>query len=332
MKRTVRDYIRGLDSAIRDCFLFFEKGAIPADFSTSGLGRDYGIHFEYASEIDKDIERLRGNEVLLRRYLYSLILPFEANPILGYLDSLEFVVERPFAAVPPIAPKCCLPQKGVFKEASRILAEQDEGERDSTPAPSGNPRNIANTLSCCAGEVFMYANMIDGIMLEYGIDFAEIQEDCGIWLKPKGRMIDLDKRASDLQCFDEWNKTLAENSLRKLPRFKSEPSEAANTPKAPRKRTIPFESLIIENKERILKELHSLIDKRKGVKAIIIIYCAWEMGVISKPSSTQALEEFPHIGGNTLYNRYMNNPRAFHTKDLEATKGLLEKVLGVKNS
>lgn len=69
----------------------------------------------------------------------------------------------------------------------------------------------------------------------------------------------------------------------------------------------PFANRIISNeKESILKELHAMIDGKKGKDVALIIRAAMGVGWITKPTYTEVLEEFGNIGNKSGFNKYMN--------------------------
>lgn len=69
----------------------------------------------------------------------------------------------------------------------------------------------------------------------------------------------------------------------------------------------PFANRIISNeKESILKELHAMIDGKKGKDVALIIRAAMGVGWITKPTYTEVLEEFGNIGNKSGFNKYRN--------------------------
>lgn len=320
MKTSVRDYINGLNSVIRDCVHYFKEGVIPTNFDLSGLGRDNGIYLDHVREIGENIKRLlKDNGFDLLSYLYSLILDFNENPILNDLGQFEFEFTEPKT----IQPLCYrIPEKGMYLKVKRLLEESQKDMNFDSSMDSREPLNsIAHVFLNCIGQIFMFANMIDGIMLEYGIDFVNIQEDCGIWLKPKDRMTHFDKRANDLQHLWNWNRTLAETRLRRLPRF-----QQGAKPTIPEKRgTNAFKDRINikDNADGLLNLLHSLIDGKKGKNAALVLYCVMKMGYISLPTASEVVNEFD-CGGEKGFNKY------FHKGQLDTNLYSKSEIEGIE--
>lgn len=62
----------------------------------------------------------------------------------------------------------------------------------------------------------------------------------------------------------------------------------------------------MEEKEEILKKLHSLIDGKKGKKVARVFKAAMKAELLLRPSFKQAMQEFGYIGAESGYNKAMN--------------------------
>lgn len=71
-----------------------------------------------------------------------------------------------------------------------------------------------------------------------------------------------------------------------------------------------FRSCILrrEKEDRLLGTLHKLIDGKKGKKAVLVLRCASQLGLITMPTHQQALSEFPGIGVSSGYYKYHEFP------------------------
>lgn len=63
--------------------------------------------------------------------------------------------------------------------------------------------------------------------------------------------------------------------------------------------------LLVENKIDCLVKLHELIDDKRSKVAAMVIKAAIETGLMTKPTSTQVVEEFKGVGCIRGYNKYM---------------------------
>lgn len=78
----------------------------------------------------------------------------------------------------------------------------------------------------------------------------------------------------------------------------------------------PFSEVIItQSKENTLNLLHTLINGRHGKGAIIFLFVAIKNGLITKPTSTQILNEFGDIGNKSLIQKYLNSEYPLYTDD-----------------
>ena len=84
-----------------------------------------------------------------------------------------------------------------------------------------------------------------------------------------------------------------------------------------------------ESIDKILELLHSWIDKKKRVKALVYIKAAIDANIITRPTYDAAKEEFPgRLGSKSLYYVYTGEPLAFTDKDdLKVLKQATEELL-----
>ena len=83
-----------------------------------------------------------------------------------------------------------------------------------------------------------------------------------------------------------------------------------------------------ESIDKILELLHSWIDKKKRVKALVYIKAAIDANVITRPTYDAAKAEFPDcLGSKSLYYDYTNEPSAFsNIEDLETLQKAAAKL------
>lgn len=61
-----------------------------------------------------------------------------------------------------------------------------------------------------------------------------------------------------------------------------------------------------DEKERLLKTLHTLIDRERGKGSALAVLVCMELGLITKPAFSAMLAEFPGIGSKQGFDRYFN--------------------------
>ncbi len=174
-------------------------------------------------------------------------------------------------------------------------------------------------LSYLGSIAYKFANRLDALLLTYGIDLLRLQRDSGIYLKEYRHVTDVSYYIGSLE--------LAQKYIDALPKYEGgKPQQKAKEkPKQSGRQSRPFKDEIIRQPtEETLTLLHSLIDGKKGKNAIIYLAIAIVEGIISRPTSTQILQEFGDIGHKSLICKYLD--KGVYTNDeiivtKEALKG-----------
>lgn len=73
--------------------------------------------------------------------------------------------------------------------------------------------------------------------------------------------------------------------------------------------------ILLEDKEKVLDQMHRLIDGKIGKDVAIIIGALIDQGVILKPTFKQVENEFGNIGNRSGYNKYINIYKNYITED-----------------
>lgn len=79
------------------------------------------------------------------------------------------------------------------------------------------------------------------------------------------------------------------------------------------------DKVMAENKEKVLKKLHSLIDGKRGKNVALVIVASVEMGLIQKPTYKEVKSEFGDIGAESGYNNYLDRDK-FTSVEYEGIK------------
>lgn len=79
------------------------------------------------------------------------------------------------------------------------------------------------------------------------------------------------------------------------------------------------DKVMAENKEEVLKKLHSLIDGKRGKNVALVIVASVEMGLIQKPTYKEVKSEFGDIGAESGYNNYLDRDK-FTSVEYEGIK------------
>lgn len=94
----------------------------------------------------------------------------------------------------------------------------------------------------------------------------------------------------------------------------------------PGRKPKPFTDVIVMGKEWVVKRLHELIDDKTDNSAVLYIAAAWGLGLITKPTYTQFVNEFGNITSKTIYNDYVK-PLKWDESNINAAKKALSDKL-----
>lgn len=135
---------------------------------------------EIASNLD---ECKAVDETTLERYIFSLLQPFKDYTDILHRDNLRRFGELSFEYWAGF-------DDWVYWELQRATAPEHQPEPEQTaPEPQNSKEGIYRgcvyTMSNLFGVAFMYANMLDAVLLERGIDLKAIQNQVGVTLLTK---------------------------------------------------------------------------------------------------------------------------------------------------
>lgn len=262
-------------------------------------------------EIKANLNECEG--FALEMYIHSLILPFKGLADILHNDNLARMGDIGINKWKPF-------NEWVFKEIQK-----------SEPKPTNNDDSVyyecIYTLRNLYSIFYVYANMLDAVLLERGLDLLSIQRQVGITL--------LQKR--DLSQIGHYFGT-PERAKYLISRVVSEPEQTKNaqslnpepqqeTPKPTRGRGRPketFKDKMIDDADGSkLKKIHTKIDGKKGKDAALIILAGIKKGWLTRPTYTQVKNEFGYIGNKTGFCRYLNEVM-FTKEELEGAKNSLD--------
>lgn len=87
--------------------------------------------------------------------------------------------------------------------------------------------------------------------------------------------------------------------------------------KGGRPTNISFETLIMQqNKEKVLKRLHDLVDGHKGRRVALVMRVCVKLGIISHPTWTPIEHEFKNIGKSKGFYKYFNGGYTFQSDEV----------------
>ena len=312
------------------------------DFSQITGGRISPI----IAEIEGELRGLPGDE--RERYLFSLLTPFSE---LASIYNPAAEINRLNASIAECRGLLAMWEK---QPQDKVLYNTNGEPTNSTPKEQGEAckrfieryekdierlhdinRRFCEVVSKATkrGKVEYYcsvwlraamqfAHRLDALLLTFGIDLLQLQEQSGIYLISHRLITDV------VDYIGSWE--LAQHYINAVtPRHRDTSTastttdEQQNKPKRGKGRPKETFKDKMKNdpKGEKLQKIHTLADCRKGKDfALIILACILE-GWIDRPTYTQVKNEFGDIGDKSGYNKYLQENR--HTK---------EEIEGAKNS
>ncbi|MDE5596131.1 MAG: hypothetical protein K2I89_11265 [Muribaculaceae bacterium] len=142
-----------------------------------------------------------------------------------------------------------------------------------------------------------FAEKLAVILAKLGINILEIQNRCGITIIERLDVNDLWMVFGTLQLAEYHLSKLDEGSVVSKTNYSVKTGRPSST-------DVPFTSLLIGTAEecnKILKQLHALIDGRKGKRVAMVIQACVEAGRLCEPTFPQVESYFPNIGSPQAY-------------------------------
>lgn len=143
----------------------------------------------------------------------------------------------------------------------------------------------------------LFANRLDALLLEHGIDLMRLQEECGIYLKLHRRVEDVEPYIGSMKLAQKYIDELGTHKENK--QIKENSVEAKSPiPLIPLKNDKKnFKDCILyEDKEALIEKLHGMIDGKRGVDIGVIFTAAISASLIRKPTKEEYTSEFTLIG------------------------------------
>lgn len=235
----------------------------------------------------------------------------EANACKEFIERYKYRIER---------------ANYVANKYKEILNETSYKKEDKT---------VENCLNFFWHIAIKYANRLDALLLERGINLLWYQQESGIYLKFHRCITDVEfyigsyelaKKYIDeaLPKLDNLQQTGTSQQAQALNSTQADKTEFYN--KAPKCKGRPKETLknkmICEDADDMILKLHQLMNGRKGKEAALIIKACIKAGIMIKPTFKQVSDEFGDIGNPSGYNKYMGR-EIFSDMEIEA---IIEKL------
>lgn len=176
----------------------------------------------------------------------------------------------------------------------------------------------------------MFANRLDALLLERGINLLWYQRESGIYLKSYRCITDVDfyigshelARKYIDEALPKLDNPQQTGSTRQAQSFSSAQTDKTELhDKAPKGKGRPKgtlkDKMICEDADKVLSKLHQLMNNRKGKEAALIITACIKAGIMTRPTFKQVSDEFGDIGNQSGYNKSMRE-RPFTDMEIEA--------------
>ena len=241
---------------------------------------------ELKEEITANLEVCKGLEA--ERYVFSLIEPFMGFGEIIHKDRLAFTG------------RLCYEKRNLFCDwvcdisQDYELAAEAAVKLQEIAAAQGKQKKIVlsyvvGTLDRLLDVISQYSNMLDGVLLSFGVDLLQVQKINGITLISKRDLTQL-----AFYCGTTERALLLINSIPQKPMIEQ--------------REIGIRAkILVENKDTYIKDLHTKIDGKIGVSVVKILQGEIDKGFMLRPTYKEMADEFGDIGNRQGYNRAFSN-------------------------
>ena len=241
---------------------------------------------ELKEEITANLEVCKGLEA--ERYVFSLIEPFKGFGEIIHKDLLTHTG------------RLCYEKRKLFCDwvcdilQDYELAAEAAVKLQEIAAAQGKQKKIVlsyvvGTLDRLLDVISQYSNMLDGVLLSFGVDLLQVQNTNGITLISKRDLTQL-----AFYCGTMERALILIKSLSQKPMIKQ------------REKGIRAK-ILVEDKDTYIKDLHTKIDGKIGVSVVKILQGEIDKGFMLRPTYKEMADEFGDIGNRQGYNRAFSN-------------------------
>ena len=241
---------------------------------------------ELKEEITANLEVCKGLEA--ERYVFSLIEPFKGFGEIIHKDLLTHIG------------RLCYEKRKLFCDwvcdilQDYELAAEAAVKLQEIAAAQGKQKKIVlsyvvGTLDRLLDVISQYSNMLDGVLLSFGVDLLQVQKINGITLINQRDLTQL-----SFYCGTMERALLLIKSLSQKPMIKQ------------REKGIRAK-ILVEDKDTYIKDLHTKIDGKIGVSVVKILQGEIDKGFMLRPTYKEMADEFGDIGNRQGYNRAFSN-------------------------
>ena len=290
-----------------------------------------GQHNPLMEEIDKNLQECTTNKKR-ERYLFSLLKPFKGlSDVFIPISALKRLDDQIKEA------DILYRQNGGSQAELNELVQKYEDEKKQILHTQEFFMNMIQQYSipeksievCLRRFVAIkdvFADMLDALLLENGIDLMKLQKESGIYLKSDRDIEEVARYVGSVELTQKYIDELPEVDMidqqaqrgDSLNEFNGDTRKIKQAKGRPRS---TFRDKILHtNKDYILKELHELISGRKGREVALIIRVCIKEGIITKPTFKQVEDEFGYIGNVSGYNKYMADKYEFNDEEINGIK------------
>lgn len=237
---------------------------------------------ELKEEITANLGTCKGLEA--ERYMFSLIEPFKGFGEIKHKDHTTYTGRLNYEKRNLFYDWICdiLQDYELAADVAVRLQERAAAQEKQKKCVFSY---VVGTLDNLIDVVFQYSNMLDGVLLSFGIDLLQVQKENGITLITKRDLTQL-----GYYCGTRERALLLINSIPQKPMIEQ--------------REIGIRAkILVENKDTYIKDLHTKIDGKIGVAVVEILQKEIDKGFMLRPTYKEVADEFGNIGNRQGYNR-----------------------------
>lgn len=165
-------------------------------------------------------------------------------------------------------------------------------------------------LSECRDLLLPYQELLSGIYLDFFLIREQLNNDFFVGYRDIDNYLDI--LEAFLNEFESAKYEIEALTPKDSQSWDREQRQESRTPAAPRprKQSKTIKDYILlqddEQKDKLLKVLHSLLDKKLGRWAGLVVAISVGLGLLTKPTFKMLVAEFEDIGNESGFNRYYN--------------------------
>jgi len=174
---------------------------------------------------------------------------------------------------------------------------------------------VEHCLSAMLSTMGTYSNRLFAMLIQHGINLKEYQKTAGVYLKKWWSVTDIAYYIGSMELAQHYLDGIKNDEQ---PTEATPPTAQHKTNGKRGRPTKPFKDIMLNDEGGAnLIKMHNVLNGKKGKDFVLIIVACMKKGWITKPTYTQAKNEFGDIGSKQIFSKYLSNQYAFTQTEIE---------------